>query len=222
MTGRIGRKVTFTWDGAEIPGVREKGVALAGEAIDVTSDEDDGWRKLLEEAAENQVTISISGVTKSAALKAAWFAGNRTEAVSLGYPGGSTITGTFYLASYSESEPYNGATTFEAEIQSTGEITYTAAAVPSNTLLPAVIGTPQVGVALTAFNGNWTNAPTAFTYQWQEYITDTWTNISGATAATYTPVVGSVGRPLRVIVTAVNTAGSTPATSGPSADILAA
>lgn len=222
MSGRIGRAVTFEWAGAEVVGVREKGVAFAGEAIDITSDDDDGWRKLLAEAAENQVTISLSGVTKSAVLKSAWFGGNRTEAVELGYPGGATINGSFYMASYGETEPYNGATTFEAELQSTGTITYTAGAVPANSILPAVIGTPQVGVALNSYRGDWTQAPTTFTYQWQEYITDTWTNITGATAAAYTPVVGSLGRPLRVIVTATNSAGSTSATSGPSADILAA
>lgn len=222
MSGRIGRAVTFEWSGAEVAGVREKGVAMAGEAIDVTSDDDDGWRKLLTEAAENQVTISLSGVTKSAVLKSAWFAGTRTANVELGYPGGATITGSFFMASYNETEPYNGATTFEAELQSAGTITYTAGAVPSNTVLPAVIGTPQVGVVLNSYKGDWTGAPTTFAYQWQEEIATVWTNITGATAATYTPVVGSVGRPLRVIVTATNSAGSASATSGPSADILAA
>lgn len=125
MAGRIGRSVALTWDGAAVAGVREKGIALAGEPIDVTDDDSAGWRTLLTEAGENQVTISISGVTKDAVLRTAWFAGDRTNVVTLTYPsGGGTLTGTFYLASYSEAEPYNGAATFEAELQSSGVVTF--------------------------------------------------------------------------------------------------
>ncbi|MBX9758703.1 MAG: phage tail protein [Beijerinckiaceae bacterium] len=125
MAARVGRAVTLTWDGAAIDGVREKGIALAGEPIDITSDEDDGWRTLLATAGENQVTITMSGVTKSNVLRAAWFAGARTEAVVVTYPSMGSFTGNFYLASYSESDPYNDATTFDCELQSTGEVTYT-------------------------------------------------------------------------------------------------
>jgi predicted secreted protein len=126
MAGRVGRAVTLTWDGTAIDGVREKGISLNGEPIDATSDEDDGWRTLLATPGENQINITISGVTKGNALRAAWFSGARTEAVVVTYPTGQgSFTGNFFLASYSESEPYNDATTFDAELQSTGEITYT-------------------------------------------------------------------------------------------------
>ena len=49
MAGRVGRKIKFRWGTppAEIPGVREKGVTLNGEAVDVTGDDSDGWRELL-------------------------------------------------------------------------------------------------------------------------------------------------------------------------------
>jgi predicted secreted protein len=125
MAARVGRAVTLTWDGAAIDGVREKGIALAGEPIDITSDEDDGWRTLLATVGENQVTITLSGVTKSNVLRAAWFSGARTEAVVVTYPSMGSFTGDFFLASYSESDPYNDATTFDCELQSTGEVTYT-------------------------------------------------------------------------------------------------
>lgn len=123
----LGRTIEFKWDGATINGVREKGISIAGEPVDVTSDENNGWRTLLEEAGQNQIDISISGVVKVATLRAAWFAGARTKAVTLTYPGGAVLSGTFYLASYNETGPYNDATTFEASLQSSGPVTYTPA-----------------------------------------------------------------------------------------------
>jgi TP901-1 family phage major tail protein len=222
MTANAGRSVTFLWDGAPIQGVREKTFAFAGEPIDVTSDDDAGWRKLLPIAGQNEANYSLGGLLKDTRLEEAYHSGNRTAVVVVGYPNGATITGEFMIASYQPGATYNDAVSFSAELQSTGAVVYLAGATPTNTLLPAIIGTPQVGVALNSYRGEWTGAPTSFAYQWQELISSTWTNISGATAATYTPVVGSVGRPLRVIVTATNSAGSASATSGPSADILAA
>lgn len=125
MDGHLGREVIFEWGGDEIPGVREKSIAINGEPVDVTADDNDGWRKLLTVAAENQVDITLSGVTKNAALKVDWFAGARTKAVTLEYPNGDVIAGEFYLANYSDTGPYNGAMTFEATLQSSGVVTYT-------------------------------------------------------------------------------------------------
>lgn len=131
-----GRAITFTWgdDGASppvptpIPGVREKGVALNGEPVDVSADDSGGWRELLTVAAENQVDISLSGVTRDDKLKQDWFSGNRTKTATLTYPDGGVVTGEFYLANYNETGTYNDATTFDAELQSTGVTTYTPAA----------------------------------------------------------------------------------------------
>jgi predicted secreted protein len=129
------------------------------------------------------------------------------------------------ISSINHDGPYDGALSFTLAMESADAPTFTAEvvpAVPTNLVLPAVIGTPQVGVALVAYRGSWTGEPTSFTYQWQKNDSG-WANITGATANSYTPIVGEVGNPLRVIVTAVNSAGaSSPATSGPSADVLAA
>jgi Flp pilus assembly pilin Flp len=42
-----------------------------------------------------------------------------------------------------------------------------APAVPANTGLPVISGTPQVGQTLTTSNGTWSNNPSDFDYQWQ-------------------------------------------------------
>lgn len=94
-----------------------------------------------------------------------------------------------------------------------------AEAAPTNTLLPSISGIAQVGETLTAVVGEWTGAPT-FTYQWEEDDSG-WAEISGATGATYDPLVGSVGNPLRVVVTGTNSEGNASATSAPTADVLA-
>lgn len=129
MDGFLGRSIAFQWGGNSpgdtILGIREKGIELNGEAVDVTSDENNGWRKVLTEPGQNEVTVSISGVTKDTRLKEDWFGNRRTQPVIITYPDGGVMTGTFFLQSFSETGAYNDATTFEAELISSGEITYT-------------------------------------------------------------------------------------------------
>jgi hypothetical protein len=93
-----------------------------------------------------------------------------------------------------------------------------AASAPVNSVLPAISGIAQTGQVLTAYEGSWSNSPTGFTYQWQHDAAGngTFTNIvAGSTGKQFTAVVGDVGNRLRVIVTALNGAGSTPANSAP-------
>ena len=90
-------------------------------------------------------------------------------------------------------------------------------AVPANTVLPTISGTPQVGQTLTATKGTWTNSPTSFTYQWNRAATP----IGGATAATYVPVSADVGNSLTISVTGTNGSGSSaPATSSATSSVI--
>ena len=77
---------------------------------------------------------------------------------------------------------------------------------------------------LTADNGSWNGSPTAYAYQWQRCDTSgaSCNPIGGATAPTYTPLAGDVGKTLRVVVTATNASGSTPASSNATAVVQAA
>jgi predicted secreted protein len=70
--GKLGRQDVFTWGGASIAGVRSKGIAQSGEAIDISSDSSSGWRELLTLAGENQVTLTISGVVRDRRLIELW------------------------------------------------------------------------------------------------------------------------------------------------------
>lgn len=122
MAGFAGREIELTWGSNPIDGVREKGISLNGEPINVTSDEDDGKQTLLDISAEDSVTITISGVTKSSDLRDDWFNGNRTATATLTYPDGYGITGTFFLSTYEETGAYNDATTFTATLNSSGAV----------------------------------------------------------------------------------------------------
>jgi predicted secreted protein len=131
MAGNVGRSTTFYWGGDspadEILGVREKAISMNGEPIDVTADDSAGWREVITDtAAENQVSISLTGVVKDRRMITDWYAGRRTQPARIVFDGGDSITGTFFLQSLSETGPYNDASTFQAEIISSGVVTYTA------------------------------------------------------------------------------------------------
>ena len=81
---------------------------------------------------------------------------------------------------------------------------------PSNTAVPAVTGTPQVGQALTASTGTWAgDAPITYEFQWQASTDGSsgWADIAGATASTFTPQVEQQGLYLRARVRGTNAAG---------------
>ena len=73
--------------------------------------------------------------------------------------------------------------------------------------VPAITGTPQVGKVLTAglgtiadYGGLPATFPDDYTLQWVRVASGTGTDITGATAGTYTPVAADVGKTIRVDV----------------------
>ena len=50
-------------------GITSKGVSIAKEAIDITSDEDNGYRTLLDDVGSKTLDISFSGVTKDTTIR---------------------------------------------------------------------------------------------------------------------------------------------------------
>ncbi len=68
----------------------------------------------------------------------------------------------------------------------------------ATTVDPAIAGTAQVGVQLSASTGTWAPVGT-YSYRW--YAGDT--AIAGATASTYTPTAADLGKPIKVRVTSM-------------------
>src|SRR5205807_988588 len=96
-------------------------------------------------------------------------------------------------------------------------------AAPGNTAIPQISGTATQGQTLSATNGTWTGSPTGYTYQWRDCNSSgaSCTNISGATAGTYALTSNDVSHTVRVVVTAANAGGSTPATASQTAVVQA-
>jgi hypothetical protein len=88
-------------------------------------------------------------------------------------------------------------------------------AAPTNTAVPTISGTAQVGATLTATTGSWTGSPTGYSYQWRRCNSGgtSCSDISGAVASTYVQTAADLGGTIRVVVTAVNAGGQASATS---------
>lgn len=86
---------------------------------------------------------------------------------------------------------------------------------------PAISGTPQVGLMLTAAPGVWAPAPSAYAYQWWrcDAAGAACTAIAGATSSSYTMVAADRYETLEVSVTATDASGSASVTSAPSGPV---
>lgn len=124
-----GRLLTISRAGEKIASVQSKSVTINNEAIDVTTDDDSGFRTLMEESATRQLDLSLEGVTSDDTLiQAATSGATLIEAYTITFPSGATISGDFRLNSVELGAPVSEAITFTAEMQSTGEFTYTPSA----------------------------------------------------------------------------------------------
>lgn len=85
-----------------------------------------------------------------------------------------------------------------------------APAPPAAWASPVITGTPAQGQTLTAGTGNWLNAPTAYSYQWQRCNASgaSCISIPGATATGLTLTGADPGATVRVLVTAANAGGA--------------
>lgn len=132
------------------------------------------------------------------------------------FPNSVTWQFTGQVESYEPAVPTEDKMTASVSFKVSGSTVAAAAAAPVNSVLPAISGVAQVGETLTAWEGVWSHAAT-FTYQWEADGTP----ILGATAQTYVPVTGDIGKPITVVVTATNSAGSASAESVATADVIA-
>jgi hypothetical protein len=89
----------------------------------------------------------------------------------------------------------------------------------ANTAAPTIGGTPAQGAALTVDEGDWTGAPSGYTYAWSrcDAAGAGCTPIPDATAATYAVAPADAGLTLRVTVTGSNGLGEAQATSAQTA-----
>lgn len=127
MAANVGRNFTIDKAGTAIAGVRTKTVTFNGEPIDVTTDDDSGFRTLLATVGQKSIDMSVEGITKDDTLRQAALSGSSLllTDVTVSYANGDALSGDFFLNSLEETGTYNDAITFTASLQSSGTFTYT-------------------------------------------------------------------------------------------------
>jgi hypothetical protein len=96
---------------------------------------------------------------------------------------------------------------------------------PSNTSVPVLSGTAQVGQTLTTSAGSWSGTtPIGYAYQWKRCDSSgvSCADVSGAASSSYALGSADVGYTMRVVVTGSNVYGSATAMSPASATVVAA
>lgn len=121
MPKQLGRKVILKLNGTAIAAGRTKSLTINNSSVNVTTDDDLGIQTLLDEYGEKSVEVSIDGIATDEVLLNLSLT-TRPEAALVFDFGTYTITGDFFMTSYSGSMPYNEAATFSASFSSSGAI----------------------------------------------------------------------------------------------------
>ena len=128
MTAFVGRKATITKGATPIAAIRTRTVSINNEPVDITSDDDNGFRTLLQDPGTKTLDLSIEGVAKDPVLLTSVMSTTDiVETLSILFPTIGTIAGDFVVASFEVAAAYNEAATFTASLQSSGAFTFTAA-----------------------------------------------------------------------------------------------
>jgi TP901-1 family phage major tail protein len=128
MAGANGRALTLDWDSVTLVGVRTKGYTITNDYVDVTTDDDDGWRTLLADPGLRAVEVTAEGISSDQVLIAEMMKANITgEPLTIQLPTTTgTLAGTFLVSSFEQTGEHDGAVEFSATFMSTGAVTYTA------------------------------------------------------------------------------------------------
>jgi predicted secreted protein len=136
MAGSASRDLLIKKGAASLLGINAKSIAVAKEPIDVTTDEDNGYRLLLDVAGTKTLDISFSGVTKDDAMRGIIMTegGQLLTDIEVSFPitgsqttTGDTITGNFFFNGWTENGGgSDGAIEFDGTLQSSGVWTFTA------------------------------------------------------------------------------------------------
>ena len=125
----LGREIRLTPNDSDdqlVLGVRSKTINLIGEALDITSDDDDSWQRFLTEAPRKGISMTVDGIAKGGFMKAVAEAGNVLALTdySAFCPQVGTWTGNWVVSGISISGETDGLATFSATINSNGELTF--------------------------------------------------------------------------------------------------
>ena len=135
MAGFNGRALTLDNASTTLVGVRTRGFTVSNEYVDVTTDDDTGWRTLLSSPGLRSIEVTVGGITQDEILLALIMAASvASTTVDANLPTGTasgvvtpgTLSGAFLVSSYEQTGEHDGAAEFSATFMSTGTISYTA------------------------------------------------------------------------------------------------
>ncbi len=111
-----------------VAGLTTKGIAGANGTLDVTTDDDDGVRRLLAGRYGQAWTVTASGIaadTAGYALLRTVFAAGTARSFTIVQPattGGADYVGEFIITSFEETGETDGAVTFNITLESAGAV----------------------------------------------------------------------------------------------------
>ena len=132
--GAASRDLLIKKGATRLMGINSKSIDVANEPIDITTDEDNGFRLLLEQAGTKTLDISFGGIAKDNEIRQLVMTGGSKlySDITIEYPpigtqtSGDSISGDFWLGNLSESGGgSDGAIEFSGNLVSSGEWTYT-------------------------------------------------------------------------------------------------
>lgn len=128
MTAFVGRKAIFKKGLVTVAAVRTRSMTLGNEVVDITSDDDNGFRTMLQDPGTKTLDLTVEGVFKDATmLTVAMSTTDIMEGFSILFPTIGTIAGEFVVTSFEAGAAYNEAGTFSCSLQSSGAFTFTPA-----------------------------------------------------------------------------------------------
>lgn len=128
MAGANGRALLIDWDAVTLVGVRTKGYTFTNDMVDVTTDDDDGWRTLLADPGLRSMEVTVGGISSDQVLISEVTKASITgETLTVQLPTTTgTLAGLFFISSFEQTGEHDGAVEFSATFMSSGAITYTA------------------------------------------------------------------------------------------------
>lgn len=129
MSRTNGRNLQIKRGSTVIAVVNTKTVNINNTPVDVTGDTDDGFITLLAEPGTRQITCDVSGFTDDMTLRQAAVTGtalltaHTIEWLSSAGAVEYSVTGSFFLATFSETGASDGGIEFSASLQSSGAFT---------------------------------------------------------------------------------------------------
>lgn len=131
MAGFNGRELTFDWDSTTLVGVRSRTLSITHDLVDVTTDDDSGWRTLLADPGLKAIEVTLGLIISDEVLLNDIMTASNNSATlradlpsSLGTPG--NLSGTYVISSLEYSGEHDGAVEVSVTFMSSGAVTYTA------------------------------------------------------------------------------------------------